>query len=237
MADLKATDLNTLQLNLDLQEEASHKWFFNKFIGVANYEPTIKSWILSGNPIQTFNDFTNMAIGNSLQVTMIRNFYGYGFDGEATAVGNESEITFYVQTLFVHLKRYAKKLPSLVQLQKVAWMDLAKYMQPGLSRWFGAYLNADTVAAILEGYSRHLTATTANDGLGVTKKYPKNIWIWDTLNNFTTNAPTFSQTSATYLASIISKLGDLANGDQFDIDTLEAIKPLAIYSVFRQLTF
>ncbi len=235
---LKASDLGTLALNTDLQTETDRNWFFNQFIGVANYQPTIKSWILSGSPIQKFTDFTGrMSIGNSLQVTMIKNFYGYGFDGEDTAIGNESEVTFYVQTLFVHLKRYAKKVPSIVQMQKIAWMDLAKLMQPGLARWAGAYMNADTVAAALEGYSRHLTATTANEGLQVTKKYPKNIWLWDGGNdNFTTNAPTFSQTSATYLTSIISKLGDMANGDQFDVKTLEAIKPLAIYSGIQPFT-
>jgi hypothetical protein len=226
-----ASDLNRGMVNKNLRRDYNRKWFFNQFIGGAEQNPVTQQWKLSGSPVERFDDFKTMATGNYLDVTMIKNFYGYGLDGEAQAQGNGSRIEFFTHRQYVNFKRFVKRLPSIVQAQKIDWMELAKEMQPSLSRWAGAYMNADGVAAMLEGYSRHLTAAVVDDGLGITMQYHPNFWIWDGGNNdFITNTPAYSYTSATYKAAIIAKLGDLLAADVMDTDTLNALPAMLSYA-------
>jgi len=221
---LSPKDLNKVILNKKLRDEYRQKFFFANMIGDANYNPVTNLWNMSESPIEKFTDFKLGATGNSLAITMVKNLYGYGFDGESTVLSNEKEVTFDIAKIFIHLKRHGVKIPSKVQAQKIDWMNLAKMYQPILSRWLAGYLNADVVAAALEGYSRHVTNSEANNGLGVTKKYPKNFWLWDGAGStWTANAPTFSQTSATYKASLIAKMGTLDTADIFNAKLVQSL--------------
>jgi hypothetical protein len=159
---------------------------------------------------------------------MLRNLYGYGMDGTTQAQGKGREMVFFTHRQYVSFKRYLFKLQDIVAAQKIDWMDIAKERKRYLERWAGAYMNTDVTAAMLEGYSRHITNGVFKDPTGtiVKKQYHPNFWIWDDGGSFATNTPSYSTDSDTYRDAIIAKLGDLTSSDTFDTNTLEALNPL-----------
>jgi len=231
---LYATDLNLAKVNMKLRRDYRPYYFFAQLTGAAKYKGSQK-WSLSGNPVEHFKDFESQSTGNSIRVQMLKKLSGTGFTGEETMLSNEQRLQFYNVTLYIHLKRQGARLPSEVQMQKIGWMGVAKMVQPELSEWLGSYMNTDVSAAILEGYSRHITA--ADPGLAVSKLYPKNFWVWDGNNDFSTNSlAAYSYTAATELGYWVTACETLETGrttDKFDLDTLIAIKAQASLDIIK----
>lgn len=224
-----ATSLNLAKVNLKLRRDARPFYFFSQLTGEAKYKGSQK-WSLSGNPIEHFADFDTQSTGNSLRVQMLKKLSGVGFTGSQTMLSNEQQLQFFNMTLYIHLKRQGAQLPTEVDMQKIGWMGIATMVQPELSEWLGMYQNTDVSAAILEGYSRHITASSP--GLAVSKVLPYNFWVWDGGNNdFSTNSPAaYSYTYATERGYWITAFETLETGratDKFDLDTLIQIKAAA----------
>jgi len=230
------TTIDKTVLNTSLKEEVYQKMFWSKFTGLAQFNGKTEKWMPSGSPIERFTGFKATGRTSEMQ-TMLRNVYGYGRVGKSALVSHEKDLTYLYFKMWIHLLRFGVKQLDQVDAEKMAWADMANAVSKTINRWWAGYLNHDLTRAYLEGYSKHITDAAADGGFAVTKRYPKNFWVWDGgENNFSTNSPTFSYTSSDYQDNIEA---ELANGgalqvagttDNFDVATLEALPPLISYS-------
>ena len=227
---LKAADLALAKLNQDLREEYQQEdvFFWAPMLGYATYMPSTNKWDLPETPIVKFEDLQNKTFGNELRVEMLRKIRGAGKTGKEPLVTKEKTQSFLVATLYIWGKREGIENPDWLDDLNVDWMDLAKKAYPQLKQWLTKIISTDPTACLLEGYSRHITEpTVANGGwgLGKTKQYPRNFWIWDGTNSdFATNDPgTFTYTSSDWRDLIITKLLTLVDADTFGVKTINAL--------------
>jgi len=221
--------LNKTILNTELREEVKQDYFWDMFTGISQQSKAGK-WIPSGSPIERFMGFKVTGRNNTV-LPMIRNVFGYGRVGKAPLVSHEKELSYLYFKLWIHLLRFGVLPPNQVDAEIMAWADMANAVKKQLVNWWAGYLNHDVTRAYLEGYSKHITDAVVDEGLGITKQYPKNFWVYDDGGKDFSNSPTYTYNQTTYKAAIIDKLKAAPTAaDVFNVDTLEALPPLISYS-------
>jgi len=222
-------DVGLAQLHMKLHAEYQDPavFFWAGMVGQAKYKSVINKWEMPGTPIVKFNDLTGKTHGNELRVEMLRKIRGAGKSGKQPLVTKEKTNEFLACTLWLHGKREGIEYADWIDAQNVDWMDLVEKSYDQLKTWLAKVISTDPTACIFEGYARHITEAlpaSGGWGLGKTKIYPKNTWVWDDgTDGFVENAPTFSYTSATWRNNIITKFLAQADADNMSIDTLYAL--------------
>ena len=220
MANL--TTANKAVLNKDLRKEVQQKSFFTRWTGLATPRKTDAKYIPSGSPIDLFN--FKYEGRDSMQVPVLIDMEGYGEQGKGTLAGNEEEVEFYYQSIFIGLKRSGLRLPDIVDQEIVNMYAKYKDYETLLSNWWAYYESHDVARAFYEGFSKHVTDAAADNGMAKGKRFNPNFWHYDATEKDFSDSPTFSYTAATYEAAISTAMGvtdETTNG--FDHYVLEAI--------------
>jgi len=222
--------------NAKLQMETARRSAWAKFADFAQpTNQTHQNYTLPGNPIIVIEGQSNIGQNNSRLVStpMLRQLNGYGVQGKKQQEGAEEDLHTLWMQMPVHFKRHGINLPHVSDNVDVNWLKIYKEYIHVMADWWGSYEDHDVTRAIYEGFSKHITdpvllSDPNGGGLGWTKRYNKNFWIWDVVaKDFATNSPAFSFDSPTFKASIITKLGTLDAADKMSYNTIVAAGEMA----------
>ena len=224
-------------VNEKLQFEIRLKQFWGKMIGVASKTRTTaggqEAWKFSGSPINVINDFRKSGRTEML-IPVLGRLLGEGQQGKQTVAGNESEMNWFWQSVFVALKRYGVLFPDIVDQEAINWAATVNDYKETLVNWWADWLDHDITRAYYEGFSKHITLATGSGGLGKSKRYSPNFWCYRGGSSYRdfSYSPTFTYTVATYLTNITTALGsvDGSADNSFDHYTLEAVNANISYS-------
>ena len=174
---------NVAILNQDLRREAWYGTFWHHFVGEVKVinNPSGNPVVVetSDTPIARLNGFQGAGRDNML-IPFERDLTGDPVLGDTVAKGTGEDQSFYWSRCYINQVRkvvvaQAGKMSDL-RARKLKLIENAK---PKLIKWFSKYLNQNIYRAIYEGVTTNLSASTAYDGLGLSKRYHPNMYVND----------------------------------------------------------
>jgi len=194
----------------DFARGNSRPSFGNKFITVLNDLPR--------------NTGANVKSGREILIPMTDVLRKKGKVGRDRLQGTGEEVGLFWASVLAQIYRKASQLDDMVALQTINWARSYKDWEPLFVDFWSHWHDSEITRTIYEGYSSNVTDGTF--GYGITKRYPKNVFIMDGAGSDLTQV-TWSATSATYKSSLITALGTtLGATDIFNVDTLETMEAL-----------
>ena len=226
---------NQKVVNTQLRHEVRLAQFFNSMIGNAKQTNVTaggqQAWKMSGSPINIINQFRNTG-RREMIIPVLGRLLDYGQVGKQQVSGNEEEMGWFWQSVFIYLKRKGVLFPDIVDQEAIDWAATVDDYKETLVNWWADYEDMDIGLAYYEGFSKHITDST--NGLSKTKRYNPNFWCYRGGSSYRdfSYTPTFSYTSGTYLTSITTAMGsvDGSADNSFDHYTLEAVAANIAYS-------
>lgn len=226
---------NQKVVNTQLKHEIRLAQFFNSMIGTAKQTNITaggqEAWKMSGSPINIINQFRNTG-RREMIIPVLGRLLDYGQVGKEQVSGNEEEMSWFWQSVFIHLKRKGVLFPDIVDQEAIDWAAKVNDYKDVLIQWWADYEDMDIGLAYFEGFSKHITDTT--NGLSKTKRYNPNFWCYRGGSSYRdfSYTPTFTYTAATYLTRITTAMGSVDDSadNSFDHYTLEAIAANIAYS-------
>jgi len=212
-------------LNKKMELAIWQQSIWSKFMGFINdgrYEKSAKYGSATlrptGKPIEVLKDFTHGGI--SMDIPIRYPLTDSGIAGKLQLLGNEEQIKTANKTISVNQIRHGVLIQDN-KMSKQALSDpfLVKELMGNASAelqdWFNRWLATQPYFAFLQGYSEHLTRSTTLGGLGKTKKSHMNTYVAGA------GRVSFSNTAATYEASVASAIGGLTSADVMSTEVIE----------------
>jgi len=175
----------------------------------------------TGKPIEVLQDFSH-AGGVNMDIPMFYPLTGKGVSGAVTLQGKGERPKLAVLQVSINQQRHAflqqdNKMSKQVLQSPGMIKQLFRRANEYLGDWFQRWIAFQPYLAFLQGYSENLTKTALNGGLALGKASHMNIYTSGS------GRVTFSNTKATYEASVRAALNGLTNtsSDWFDTQFVE----------------
>ena len=173
----------------------------------------------TGQPIEVMKDFMYQGRGN-MDIPIFYPLTGKGLAGSLTATGKGERPLIATMQIFINQKRQvylaqdskmSKQLLQNPQMVKKLIRGGAEY----LGDWFGRWIGFQPHYTFLEGFSENLVLPASSGGLAKGRQSHMNIYVEGS------GRVTFSNTKATYEASVASALSGLTTTNVFSTQTIE----------------
>jgi len=175
----------------------------------------------TGQPIEVLQNFRHEG-GISMDIPIFYPLTGRGVSGNVQLQGKGERPKLATMEVNINQQRHAylqqdNKMSKQVLQSPAMVKQLMRRANEYLGDWFARWNSFQPYLAFLEGYSENLTKTAANGGLGKAKQSHMNIY------QAGTGRVTFSNTLATYEASVAAAVTGLTNtsSDYFSTTVIE----------------
>lgn len=180
--------------------------------GMADLKPT-------GMPIEVLEDFASIQT-TKLDIPVFYPLGGYGITGKEIGTGKGQRpklgnIPVEINTKMQVYNPIDHKMSKYALNKEIMQKQLLQKSNDYLLDWFGRYLSMQPHFGLLEGASDNLTDATY--GIGVGRSSHMNMYVADTAGAVKV---AFSNTKATYEASVVAALTGLTNTDSDKMRTL-----------------
>ena len=173
--------LNVAILDEQLQRETWYNTFWSKFAGFVdiNDDNGNQKKTPSGKPIEVMSQFIEQGRDNML-TPFLEDIDVTPVYGDTVLKGTGVDKTLRYLRTYVNQWRGAVNAKSgTMSNQRVKMYDLIEKSKPLLARWNSKNENAMVSQAFYEGASLNLTTGTADDGIGLSRRYHPNLYIND----------------------------------------------------------
>ena len=173
---------NLAILNRKIRKESWFNTFWAKFSGNVDLSVAKNGNVNrtpSGKPIEILNGFVEEGRDNML-IPFEKDLTGSPVYGDTVLEGTGEDMSFNWLRTYVNqyrkavIKRSGKMAEQRAKLQRV--FELA---EPALRKWITKWENQAVAQSFLEGVSPNLSVGTADDGLGLARRYHPNWYIND----------------------------------------------------------
>lgn len=172
---------NVAILNQDLRREAWYGTFWHQFVGEVKVinDPSGRNISIetTDSPIARLNGFQGAGRDHML-IPFQRDLTGDPVLGDTVAKGTGEDQSFYWS------RAYINQVRKVVVAQAGAMSDLRarklrliENAKPKLIKWWSKYLNQNIYRSVYEGVTTNLSASTAYDGLGLSRRYHPNFYV------------------------------------------------------------
>lgn len=211
-------------LNAQLHKESWYNTFWNQFSGdveVFTDENGNPKYSPSGMPIEMMTEPQSQGRDNLL-IPFLNRLTGAPVYGDTTLKGTGEEMSLRWLRSYVNQTRKAvmQRTGQMSEL-RAELHKLYQEAQPLLTDWWTQYQNQEVARAFYEGVSYNLSNSTANEGLGLYKRYHPNFYRWDDTNGLSAVAGTEGETPTA--AEIDTAVGNLASADSMQAALLRAL--------------
>ncbi len=173
--------LNVAILDKELQRETWYNTFWSRFAGFVDIDDdngNVKK-VPSGKPIEVLSEFIQEGRDNML-TPFLDDIDVTPVYGNTVLKGTGAEKTLKYLRTYVNQWRGAVQAKSgTMSNQRTKMYNLIEKSKPLLARWNSKNENAMVGQAFYEGASLNLTSGTADDGIGLVRRYHPNFYIND----------------------------------------------------------
>jgi len=202
---------NLAILEKRLQKESWHNTFWNKFSGdvkVLTDDNGQKDYQLSGKPIEMLTEFIQEGRDNLL-MPFLSDLTGAPVYGDTVLKGTGESMAMKWARVYINQVRKAVwKREGKMSEQRQASLRLFEQAMPLLARWYSKLWNQEIARTFYEGVSKNLSASNAEDGLGLYKRYHPNFYYQSAAGTVTKVAGTEGQTPTA--AELDTAVGNVA---------------------------
>ena len=199
-----------------MEQEAQYSSYFEKFTGeIDKFNRVPNSVVVRKSELREGGDSMIIPMKTNISITPVY--------GDTTLLGTEASQELYKLEVKVNQWRASVAGPKGNQNFRIKYLNMLQQMKPDLVRAISREQDADHFRALNEGYSLNLTATTASDGLGMTKYYHHKIYGVGETYAIDNNAASLDVWAR---ASSATTPGTIGSTDVLDLDAIDAIKAI-----------
>ncbi len=215
-------------LNARMRQQLKDDIFWSRFAGYTTIKKDDRGRvekIPSGMPIEIMEDFVEEGMDHML-VPMLLELTGAGIYGDKQLESNEEAQNVYYNKVYINQLRHGIRSGGKMSNQIVKPLQLLKKREPQLRRWLARQIDIHIARTFYEGWSPHITATTANGGLYIGSGQKRIHPNFFTAASSVGSQVTWNATDATYEASVDAAIDGLTAtaGDYFSVGLVESMR-------------